>query len=285
MKRPLPIDMEVLYLYAQSLIDTFRSPGAVEIYVSALSKLHKMCKLPPLNMKDYELQKIFRGNRRTSKHRVRKAAPITPEMLSQFRDLLDLSNPEDALVWALFLTCFFLLFRKSNVTPLNGQDFDREQILLREDIRIWKSVILVKVKWTKTHMCAEDTFFAPLMSILGSRLCPVQALTNMYCLIPASGKSAAFCLPNGDAFTYSMFMGKLKMLVSAIGKDPSLYSTHSFRRGGAVFLANRCGINTRLLMLQGTWKSLSFLEYLDNPLKDRASTFAKMRKTLLDAGL
>ena len=42
---------------------------------------------------------------------------MTARILLTIRDNLNLNDTFEASMWALFTTCFFLLLRKSNVTP------------------------------------------------------------------------------------------------------------------------------------------------------------------------
>ncbi len=280
---PLPASENLICWYIEYLADTFKSPQAVSGYVSAVLRLHKMCRLPPPDMNCFDISEQFKGLKNRKNHVVHKAAPITPFMLNKFYHLLDHSDPFQASIWALYLVCFFLLFRKSNVTPLDPLVFDPKKLLLRQDVHFHDSAILVDVKWAKNIQCSEGAFQAPLLRIPGSVLCPVAAFTNMMSLVPGRKHWPAFSLPDGSAITYSSYLSSIKLLVQAIGKDASCYSTHSFRRGGAVW-CKKSHVDDKLLKLQGAWRSSCYEEYLDFPIHDRASTFFKMRKQILNLG-
>ncbi len=280
---PVPATSNSLCLYAEYLARTFKSVQSIKAYLFTVANLHRMCKVHPPDLKHYDLEATLRGIRRKKKHMVRKAAPITPYLLIRFRQFLDLNDPFQATIWALFLTSFFLLLRKSNVTPIHENTFNSEQILLRSDLRISPSTVLVHIKWSKTMQCGENEFLAPLLPIPNSALCPVWAINNMIRKVPANSVCPAFCLPNGSPITYSTFLASLKMLISAIGKDPSIFSCHSFRRGGTVW-CHKAQVGTRLLMLHGTWRSDCYKEYLDHPLHDRTTVFSKMRQAIIESG-
>ena len=49
-------------------------------------------------------------------HMVKKAAPLSPQLLNKILDLLDLDRPVDAVLWVLLLLAFFTLSRKSNLS-------------------------------------------------------------------------------------------------------------------------------------------------------------------------
>ena len=52
----------------------------------------------------------------------KRANPMTAHILLKMRNTLNLNDNFDATMWALFTTCFFLLLRKSNVTPDKESD-------------------------------------------------------------------------------------------------------------------------------------------------------------------
>jgi hypothetical protein len=54
----------------------------------------------------------------------------------------------------------------------------------------------------------------------------------------------------------------LKACLTQLGIDPTKYSGHSFRRGGASF-ALECGLPPDLIKAQGDWKSDAYHSYLD----------------------
>jgi len=56
--------------------------------------------------------------------------------------------------------------------------------------------------------------------------------------------------------SYTTFREKLKVDLTGIVEDPSSYSTHSLRSGGATLAANS-GINDRIIQRHGRWKSAS----------------------------
>ena len=55
---------------------------------------------------------------------------------------------------------------------------------------------------------------------------------------------------------------KLKQLLFIGGQDPSRFSSHSFRRGGACW-ALQCGVPGEVIQQFGDWKSDAYKDYLD----------------------
>ena len=60
----------------------------------------------------------------------------------------------------------------------------------------------------------------------------------------------------------------MRQLIAAAGVDPSNYSMHSLRRGGAS-LAFKAKVPTDLIKVHGDWASDCYLRYLAVPLKQR----------------
>ena len=58
------------------------------------------------------------------------------------------------------------------------------------------------------------------------------------------------------------------MLIKKSGLDPSNYSGHSFRRGGASYLYS-IGGTTLMVQVLGEWSSQVFTRYLSLSLEDR----------------
>ena len=61
--------------------------------------------------------------------------------------------------------------------------------------------------------------------------------------------------------SYSTFQKAIKEVAVHLGLDPTLYSTHSLRIGGATVMA-AAGLPDYVIQLIGRWKSLAFLTYI-----------------------
>ena len=267
---PLPATPYILAGFATHLSKRLKSVRTIAGYICNVIRLHKMCGFMVPNRKNYQFKATMNGLKRKLKRRIKKALPITPEILLKIRQTMDLSDPLDATYWALFVVCFFILVRASNVTPKSYKKFNARKQLTRNDIFVGRRSALVKIKWTKTLQCGESVFTLPMVRIKGSPLCPVWALKNMCKLNPAKGSGPAFCHPDGTAVSYWQFLNKLKSTINSIGLDGRLYSVHSFRRGGCTALFN-ANIRSSVIKLVGTWASECYTEYITWPLEQRVN--------------
>ena len=75
--------------------------------------------------------------------------------------------------------------------------------------------------------------------------------------------------------TAARFTGYLKKVLTAAGLDPSAYSIHSFRRGGATF-AVEFGASVEAVKVQGNWRSDCYQKYVKREDKLRAKFAAAM---------
>ena len=63
--------------------------------------------------------------------------------------------------------------------------------------------------------------------------------------------------------THRLFVETLRFCLGKIGVNPSEFSGHSFRRGGATF-AHRMGVSPLLIKLMGDWSSDAHMAYINH---------------------
>ena len=111
----------------------------------------------------------------------------------------------------------------------------------------------------------------PLMRT-GCALCPVDALHTLwdYFLTYHHKRRCFTYFVYGrlKCVAYMDFVKKVRSLVFGCGLKPDDYSGHSLRRGGCTW-AWKNNMPTEYIMLQGDWRSISWLSYLEIPLVTR----------------
>ena len=195
--KPIPTTTETLCLYGQFLGRSFRSVESVKNYISGIKSLHYILDIKFQLENNVQLELMLKGMARKSSQMPNRALPITPQILNDMLNFLNLGNAEDATFWCCILFMFFLMARKSNMVPVSVSDFDPDKQLLRQDIVIFKGVLVVLIKWSKTNQFGSRLLKVPLVTIPGSALCPVKAYKNMAKLMPASCHQPAFLINNG----------------------------------------------------------------------------------------
>jgi hypothetical protein len=102
-------------------------------------------------------------------------------------------------------------------------------------------------------------------------------------LIPASPEQPAFVVSDKEKLspiTYTELQHVLKQLVSSTGRDPSLFSSHSFRRGGASW-AFRANVPGEIIQIHGDWASDAYKRYLHFPMSAKLSVVTRMRDLIM----
>ena len=97
-----------------------------------------------------------------------------------------------------------------------------------------------------------------------SVLCPVRALLSHFGASPLEGGRPLFSYSTGGketVLTQRVFVSKLRSLLLKVGVDPSVYSAHSFRRGGASY-AFELGLSPLQIKLRGDWASEAYERYV-----------------------
>ena len=235
--RPLPAETETVALFAQFLSRSFKTVDSIFNYVSGVRIMHLYVGASPPNLSDFSFKLVLSGLRRLKPHRVSQAAPITPQILVKMYPHI-CQDPEGPTIWALFLVAFYLFLRKSNLVPLTPTTFDPARQLSRGDVIIGENAVLVKIRWSKTIQFGQRVLKLPLLSVLGSVLCPVSAIKAMLESVPTvKGGEPLFQIVDRGVrvpVTYLKYQFYVKKFADLVGEPAHRYSSHSFRRGGRI---------------------------------------------------
>ena len=257
----LPASTSTLQLYAQFLSRSFTSVDSIKNYISGVKTMHSIVGLSVDHINNYLLNLSLKGISRLKPRQVKRAAPITIEILLDIYKDIDFSKPENIVYWCLFLFAFFLLARKSNLVPTSQQDIENKRFLAIKDIKYFDNYILVHINWSKTIQFKEREIICPLIRMKDSRICPVTAFERLMVLKIKFCNGALFTLPSGSCITYQLFQKKLRSCLNNIGLEAKQYSSHSFRRGFTT-LAFQSDIPPEHIQLLGDWKSDAYKSYL-----------------------
>ena len=195
---------------------------------------------------------------------VSRKSPMTPSILHAAFDLFNFRIPLHAAMWALFLVAFFTFLRKSNLVPDNKRQIS-STVFTQANLVFTFAGANIHVSATKTIQCQQRSLIVRIPAIPGSHLCPILALRRHLAINPGPVCAPLFSVFSGSGLapiTYKQFCVFLSRVLSKLHLDPSLYSPHSFRQGGATF-AFDCHIPPEIIKLQGDWKSDAYLVYLE----------------------
>jgi hypothetical protein len=268
----VPCDPEQACLYITFLARTHRYSSILK-YFGIIRVVHLECGLPdPKLSVNYTVKRTLLAVKRVKgSEPVRKEA-LSPELLMQMSDHLDMSILDDVSFWAICLVAFFGLLRISNVIPRSLRDFDKGKHLCRSKINSHEGGLALAVLWAKNNQFRERVLNVALPLIPGHIMCPVTTVYMSIIMSEDWGDEApAFVrgsLGKYQPIIYGWFMRKLKSILQSCGRDPSRFGSHSLRRGGASW-ALRCGMSGELVRILGDWRSDAYRAYLDVPLQNK----------------
>jgi hypothetical protein len=116
--------------------------------------------------------------------------------------------------------------------------------------------VTVSIRQSKTNQNRERLHVVALPAIKNNVLCPVEALRRLFMGMGQQHPKAPAFPKVGQGMTaplvHKEFVDMLHGLLMKIGLEPSMYSGHSVRRGGAT-PAFKITKDHSLIMYQGDW--------------------------------
>ena len=236
---------------------------------SSIKFLHKSLNLPFIE-DEFQVNTILQSIKRKIAKVPFQVLPITPKILLDMYNYVDIGEPFQLALWTSFLVSFYCLFRKANVVPKSFDSFDPQKELSRRKISILNDSALVYCNFSKTNQFMNRESIIPLCKHDVRGLDPIFHLQQLFSSdIPQNHPAFSF-IENGriKCITYSQFTSSLKNLLHSAGYSPHLYSGHSMRRGGATLLF-QLGCDPMIIQAIGDWKSDQFLKYCGLSLDQR----------------
>ena len=221
---------------------------------------------------------------------------VTIDLLRSIHGMLNMTDHNDHTFWTVCVFLFFTFLRKGHVlqkTSTPGPP--TPQTILRRDITVAHNRLVLTVRHTKTIQFGQRTI-RWLLTDVGSHdpICPTGRLAEYMLRTKDHIKDDAPLFQElvrnrttGSMelrpLRYDNFINRFKDLLARAGADPSCFSGHSFRRGGATF-ARDAGVPDNIIKAMGDWQSEAWQRYIaaTDRLRERAAellTIAVMRAT------
>jgi hypothetical protein len=266
----LPASDTVLCLYLQCQSLTV-DPKNLKTKLSAIRYLHERLGyvwVPPSER--FMVHRCIMGLKRLCLTPVRRKLPITPALLIRTRLCpdIDWSTPVMVVVWGAMLIAFFCFLRKDNFTVDKADAFNSRRQLCRGDVVFGQSDVTFTFHHSKTNQFHVRVHWTKAVRIPNHLLDPVRVLVNAFRVCPhADPAGPAFAIPSRDggmaSLTHRLFVDTLRFCLGKVGVNPSEFSGHSFRHGGATF-AHRIGVSPLLIKLMGDLSSDAYMAYIDH---------------------
>ena len=218
---------------------------------------------------DFQLETTMQGLKRRLAGTPKQVLPVDPVLLRRMYRFVDIRKPSDLSAWCGFLLAFYCLFRKANLCPKDYTG-NPSVVLKRSDIRIDEELqtVLVYMNFSKTNQYMQRSHIIPIPRNVDPALDLYSHIKLLFNKVKSSPDSPALSFSARQFINHRTFTEKLKLLIKKAGLDPSLYSGHSFRRGGASYLYS-IGGTTLMVQVLGEWSSQIFTRYLSLSLEDR----------------
>ena len=222
---------------------------------------------------------------------------VTIDLLRSIYGMLNMSDHNDHTFWTVCVFLFFTFLRKGHVLQKTSTPGGppTPHTILRRDITVAHNRLVLTVRHTKTIQFGQRTL-RWLLTDVGSHdpICPTGRLAEY--LLRTEGhirgdeplfqemvKNQSTGISELRPLRYDHFIKRFKGLLAQAGADPSCFSGHSFRRGGATF-ARDAGVPDNIIKAMGDWQSEAWQRYIaaTDRLRERAAellTIAVMRAT------
>ena len=223
------------------------SYNSIKQYINVVRILHLEAGHVNPFLSCWHIDTLLKGTKRVLGVSIKQKLSITVYILRRMFTLVDLSCPLDVTFWASCLVALFSFFRNSNLLVKGMDSFIHSVHLCRRDANFSPVGVTLSVHWLKTFQYRQRTLHVPLPRVLGSPLCPSQALILSVRLCNSPPWAPLFTYPTRLAVGYTTDSACVSSILitylSTLGINASDYSGLRFRRGGATF-ALECGIPT-----------------------------------------
>ncbi len=262
--------VKTILSYLEYLSQNLKSHKSVRNYFSAISTLHKAHGLKFKARKAYHVKTMLKAITVTLKEANRRKLPITIQQLKSIVQSTNKLGDIGVVLKVGILFGFYGFLRQSNLAPKSTQDFDISKNTTRSDISFKSPGLVISIKWSKTRQSGGRPHSVPLPSLQCKDLCPVRAYKKLLKVAPTVDPTQPLLsLSPGHFLCIPAFSTHFKHILANLVPDPTLYSLHSLRRGGATAAVN-AGASLVSTMQHGDWKSMAVWDYLVSEAPSRS---------------
>ena len=279
---PLPASEQRLCQFVAAMAMNGLSHSTLKGYLSGIRHLHLEHHLPNPNISSMaRLEQVLRGIKAAqakTKGAPSPRLPITPDLLERMRQVWAMEgyNPDNVMMWAAVLLCFFGFLRAGEITVPSDSGYDSGAHLSFADISVDShtnpQLVKVRIKASKTDpfRLGVDVFLGRTQKVL----CPVAAvLSYMKQRGPEAGP--LFKFSDGRPLTRARFVAKVREALTQAGINCAPYSGHSFRIGAATTAAKQ-GVEETTIKMLGRWKSSAYQLYIRTPREQLAAVSGRL---------
>ena len=101
---------------------------------SSIKFLHRALNQPFIE-EEFQINTVLQSLKRKLARVPFQVLPITPKILCDLYNFVNINSPADLALWCSFLVAFYCLFRKANVAPKNRLSFNPTKDLSRQKFK------------------------------------------------------------------------------------------------------------------------------------------------------
>ena len=176
-------------LYAAFLGRSLKA-SSVRQYIGIIGTLHKEFGLKNPLIDNYFVSSLLKGINHVKGDSHIQKLPMTIDILSRIYNILNFRSSFDSSFWAICLTAFFGMFRKSHLLSTSAGKFSSVQQFCKSDFQFFDWGVLIHVKWSKTIQFRDRKVCISFSYIPNSHLCPVKAILHAFSFTGSSSDSA-----------------------------------------------------------------------------------------------
>ena len=267
----MPASEDTLILFVTHLAARIK-PQSISVYLAGIRSLHVANGYSNPLLPGLRLKQTLRGIERKHFTSPKRKMPITFDLLCKIHPFVNFLSSNDIVFWSAITCGHFLLLRASEFTVNGNEPFDPSRHLTLSDVNSHQSPTgehywTVRLKQSKTDQRREGVTL--YMSHTNHVVCPACAMKSNVALQqsrPQKPKdSPLFLLEHQQVLTRQHLVTFVSHLLRLVGIDPTAYSGHSFRIGGATS-ASLAGLKDYEIQMLGRWKSDCYKTYVRSPL-------------------
>jgi hypothetical protein len=262
-RTPIPASRQTVVAYATYLARRL-VPSSIPVYLNIIRILHLEAGFANPLADNWELGLVKKGISRLHGRPPQQKLPITIEMLRAIASFLFIRSPADQAFMAATLIGFFGFFRKSTLLPAPGALMAGKYIARSDISNLTLESFELISRFSKVIQFGQRLHIVPFTRIPDARICPLRALLTHLGASPLAPTRPLFnFMDAGREVTLSQksYVARLHAVLQSAGFNPTLYSAHSLRRGGASF-AFQVGLSHVQIKSRGDWSSNAFERYI-----------------------
>ena len=248
----LPIPEPILAKFIGFLFEQEYASGTILSFMSALSFVHKILSLPdPTD--SFLVKKLLLG---CKKMRGQKDArlPITLSILNSLLGSVDFLFSDQFSKLRFKAMCSLAFHALLRIGEMTASDNNLSINCIKMDSGF------LTLQFLKYKHSAGSVSTHRIKAYPGFPHCPVKSMAA-YLKFRGSRQGPLFLSSSGTAIVRKSFIFELQQALKRAGISDARYTSHSFRIGGASFLASQ-GASEIQIRQAGRWASNAFMAYI-----------------------